>query len=210
MRELIRRRYDPEWEDMSDYVVHFTKKTPENDSAHNMASMLLVGEIEARTKFGVGRYYPHCPNSVCLSEVPIYNLSRIKRLRGSYGFGFTKEFIGRIGGGPLFYTMEQRYEAVAELMSQSWNDPKAPIWILVPFIDVLRTNYPFDWEREWRVPHSIKFGPKDVSFMLFPEEEHEKFSAYCSRKHAEGVMALYDCPLIDHRWPKERIRVTLG
>lgn len=56
MRELIQRRYDPEWEDMSDYVVHFTRKTPENDSVQNMASMLLAGEIEARTKFGVGRY----------------------------------------------------------------------------------------------------------------------------------------------------------
>ena len=107
--------------------------------------------------------------------------------------------------------MEQRYEAVAELMSQSWNDPKAPnMTILVPLIDVLRNNYPFDWEREWRVPHSIKFGPKDVSFMLFPEEEHESFSAYCTSNHAKGMMSLYDCPLIDHRWPKERIRVTLG
>ena len=210
MRELIRKRYDPEWEDMSDYVVHFTKKTPENDCVGNMTSMLLAGEIEARTKFGVGRYYPHCPSSVCLSEIPIHNLSRIKRLRGSYGIGFTKEFIGQIGGGPLFYTMDERYEAVAELMSQSRNDPKAPIWILVPFIDVLRTNYQFDWEREWRVPHNIKFDPKDVSFVLLPEDEHDGFSAYCISKHAEGSMPLYDCPLIDHRWPKERIRVTLG
>lgn len=210
MRELLRRRYDSEWEDMSDYVVHFTKKTPENDCAHNVASMLLAGQIEARTKFGVGRYYPNCPSSVCLSEVPIHNLSRIKRLRGSYGLGFTKQFIGQIGGGPLFHTMDERYEAVAALMSQSRNDPKAPIWILAPFIDLLRNSYQFDWEREWRVPHNIKFGPKDLIFMLLPEDEHEDFFAYRISKHAEGVMPLYDCPLIDHRWSKERIRVTLG
>jgi hypothetical protein len=210
MLDLIRRRYDPQWEDMSDYVVHFTKATRESNCAFNMESMLLAGEISARRKYGVGRYYPHCPECVCLSETPIHNLSRIKRLRGSYGFGFSKDFIIRSGGGPLFYTTNEIYEAVSTLMGQSRSDPAAPIWVLAPFIDVLRNNYQFDWEREWRVPHSLAFGPQDISFMLFPEEEHKDFSDYRLRKHAEGAMPLYDCPLIDHRWQQERIREVLS
>lgn len=210
MQELFRRLSDPDWDDMSDYVVHFTRKTPDNDAAHNMENILLDGRIEARTKYGVGRYYPSCPNSVCLSEVPTYQLSRINRRRGAYGIGFTKAFIGGLGGGPLFYLNGDRYDAIAALMKAAGNDPNAPVWKLVSFIDHVSNTYQFDWEREWRVPADVPLKRENIRFMLIPESEHERFDAYRSRKHSEGLMPLYDCPLIDHRWPKERIRECLG
>lgn len=94
-------------------------------------------------------------------------------------------------------------------MKAAANDPDAPVWKLVPFIDHVSNKYQFDWEREWRFPADIPFMPENVNFMLLPASAHEDFATYRSRKHSEGVMSLYDCPLIDYRWPKERIRDSL-
>lgn len=209
MRELLRRLNDPDWEDLSDYVVHFTRKTIENDCAANIESILLQGSIDARTKFGVGRYYPGCEKAVCLSEVPILHLPPVTIRRGVFGIGFTKSFIFQLGGGPLFYLTGGRYEAIAALMKTAANDLDAPVWKLVPYIDQGSGAYDFDWEREWRVPGAIPVTPENVSFLFLPHSLHEDFRGYLRRKHSEGSMPLFDCPLIDPKWPKERIRECL-
>ena len=209
MRDLLRRLNDPYGEDLSDYVVHFTRKTPENDCLANMENILLEGCVEARTKLGVGRYYPGCEKSVCLSEVPILHLPRLTIRRGAYGIGFAKSFISQLGGGPLFYLSGERYEAIAALMKAAASDPEAPIWKLVPYVDHVSSAYEFDWEREWRVPAAVPVRPENVSFLFLPHSQHQAFQVYLQRKQSEGVMPLFECPLIDPKWPKERVRECL-
>ena len=209
MWDLLRRLSDPEGEDLSGYVVHFTRTAAEIDCAAKMEEIFLQAAIEARTKFGVGRYYPSCAESVCLSEVPILHLPRLTIRRGVYGIGFTKSFISQLGGGPLFYIDDSRYEAVVAMMKTSINDPNAPVWKLVPFIDRVSSAFEFDWEREWRVPAAIPVLPEHVRFVFLPHSQHESFSARLRKQHSEGAMPLFSCPLIDPKWPKERIRACL-
>lgn len=47
-------------------------------------------------------------------------------------------------------------------------DRADPFWQVNPFVDFPGdyggTQYRFEWEREWRVPGELHFGPDDVSF----------------------------------------------
>ncbi|CAN7466886.1 hypothetical protein LJR231_003141 [Phyllobacterium sp. LjRoot231] len=98
----------------------------------------------------------------------MHELSRVSTRSGSYGLGFTKSFIGKLGGGPLSYLNGERYEAIALLLKASANDRNEPVLKLCPFIDhVLNTNQ-FDGEREWRVPAPIPVSLDNVCFLVLP------------------------------------------
>src|SRR5882757_5903901 len=98
------RRHRPEWEDMSNYVVHFTRTISAKErAADNIVVMLRAGQIEARNRYGVGYNDARAPIVVCLTETPVHQLSRILQRRGPYGIGFTKEFVIASGGGPILY-----------------------------------------------------------------------------------------------------------
>jgi len=209
MTQFTTDKCNASWDDVPDYLVHFTKTIGDRKSILNIQNILATGEIEARNKFGVGRYYEHCPRAVCLSEASLQQLARLAKYRGRYGLGFTKQFIRSKGGGPLFQVQDERYEAITSLIRAGLNDPNASIWTLVPFIDRVLPSYQYDWDKEWRVPGGLGFTDDVVSFILLPEEEHDAFHTFQSRGHNEGNSPLFKSPLIDHRWAKERVRDTL-
>ncbi|MER9963065.1 hypothetical protein NKJ72_19250 [Mesorhizobium sp. M0045] len=64
-----RGRHKLEWQDMSNYVVHFTKTTPaEACAADNVVAMLRAGKIEARNRYGLAYFDARAPAVVCLTE----------------------------------------------------------------------------------------------------------------------------------------------
>ena len=197
------------WSDLPDYIVHFTKNSAES-GARNLENMLLTGSIQARGKFGVGRYYQHCPLSVCMSELSISQFAYISKQRGKYALGFDRQFIQNGNGAPLFQVHEKQYEIVALLIRSALNDPSAPIWSLVSFIDRVLPNRQLGWEREWRIPNDLAFTPDAVRFIFLPEKEHAAFINLRLNAQQKTGMPVYQCPVIDPQWQADRIRPLLA
>ncbi|RWO77158.1 abortive infection system antitoxin AbiGi family protein [Mesorhizobium sp.] len=115
-----------DWDDISDYVAHFTKDAPlqadETQAAHQLVSILRTGTIEARTRWGAGRAFGESPMSVCFSETPIHHLKRVAAKRSQFGLGFAKDFIVRRGGGPVLYAYRDQGDAIASMVQQAVGD----------------------------------------------------------------------------------------
>jgi hypothetical protein len=213
--------YNPDWQDMSDYVVHFTKSSEGKTAYDNMLSILWERVLHAVNPFGFVRESAPNPDNqrvVCFSEIPLHLLERLAARRGDYGIGFTKEYILKRGGGPIWYVAHQSLsesaiQATIQLALLS-DDPSAnPIWMMTPFIDssgdYLHGVYRFEWEREWRHIGALKFSEKDVAFLIIPEEFHDQARCFFEEALHENTGPAYLCPFIDVGWDHERIRIAL-
>jgi hypothetical protein len=231
----ILRVNDPNWADMSDYVVHFVKR-PRGAAANitssfgislpadyeAIISILGNGMLEARNAFGIAATSAPNPNSqkvACFSEVPLHMLKRLVDRRGtSYGVGFTKQFIVDKGGGPIMYAYfgTPHEQAIRSMLKAAAADPSADIWKLTPLIDSAGasrgggTPYLFEWEREWRHVGNFTFAPTDAAFLLIPEELHEAAAGFFADAEAENTGPAYKCPFIDPKWDISRIRAALS
>lgn len=205
--------YNPEWQDMSDYLVHFTKDTPTGSSYDNIMSILWNGTLQAGTVGMARKFAPDIDTqrAVCFSEVPLHLIERIARERGQHGIGFTKQFILNKGGGPIWYVERGgvSHNAVRTLIRIARDQPKPaknPIWALTPFMDSHGGTYQYEWEREWRHPGSLNFSEKDVSFLIIPEELHESAREFFEEALMENTGPAYFCPYIDIGWSQDQIR----
>ncbi len=188
-QHLLGDHRDPTWSDMSQYVVHFTK------SPRVFAEILATGLLRASGPYGFawarrveGLKKRHL--SVCFSEVPLDNIERLVRRRGSYGIAFTKEFIRSRQGARVWY-LDQGSQQARSLGSylhkvMDGEDLGHPIWNMTPFIDlVMPGKYEWDWEREWRVQGDLHFTLEDLAFVVTPEgvEELAALELYAHPKH---------------------------
>jgi hypothetical protein len=210
-RVLQRKRtvpaFNPAWEDMSNFVVHFTRQKPSPprtpyDGYDDIISILTSRRIEARNPFGMARSAmpaaldPDSLKTVCFSEVPLHQLSRLTARRSPYGVGFTKEFMVARGGGPIFYAYSgtPHAQALRDLLedARAWPNPaESPICRVAPFVDFPGDHngrpYHFEWEREWRHVGKFNFCLTDVAFLVIPENQHDD-----ARRYFEGARAFSD------------------
>jgi len=217
-------RFDATWEDMSDFVVHFTKasegprpKTPYD----NIISILSMGRLQARNPFGLARNTAPAPESqcaVCFSETPLHQLSRLAGRRGPYGIGFTKDFLIARGGGPVLYAYAgtPHARALQKLVDDARalpNPTVSLIWRVTPFVDLPGDyggrSYRFEWEREWRHVGNLDFQPDDVAFLIIPEDLHEAARGFFEHARDENLGPAYLCPYIDPGWDRRRVRSAL-
>ena len=230
----LRRVQDKQWlglqvvpygfayEDMSDYVVHFTKPTPTQSEYQNM--MIIYGSrrlIPGRT-FGLVRDaapQPESQRAVCFSEIPLHCLARLADRRGRYGIGFSKEFVTRKGTSPVWYLEKESptLVAVLQLVSNaraSVCPANDPIWRLTPFVDAPGEypsgTYRFEWEREWRHIGQMQFSEHDVSFLILPEELHAAARSFFESVLSENRGPAYLCQYIDPGWDKAKIVSALS
>src|SRR5258706_5819179 len=155
-------RYNAEWHDMSDFVVHFTRGCGGRSAYDNMLGILGSGMLCARNGFGIARNNAPSRRSqqtVCFSEIPLHLVSRVAARRGNYGIGFTKALLLDRGGGPIWYVERgsPAANAVDTLVTLAQaGDPNvaAHVWAITPFVDspgnYANGSYRFEWEREWR------------------------------------------------------------
>ena len=170
---LLGDRRDSTWEDMSQFVVHFT------DDPNVFAEIIATGLLRASGPYGfswarkvpevAARHY-----SVCFSEVPLNNLERLIRSHGNYGIGFTKDFIRSNHGARVWYVDQRSMQA--RLLNEHLEDLTRrkdfshPMWDLTPFVDlVMPGRYEWDWEREWRVRGDLHFTLSDIAFTVTPD-----------------------------------------
>lgn len=231
----ILRPNDPNWADMSDYVVHFVKRpcgtasiasaAPVTSSAADYDSIISIlgnGVIEARNAFGIARDLAPDPKSqkvACFSEVPLHMLKRLVNRRGtSYGIGFTKQLVVNKGGGPIMYAYigTPHEKAIRSMMEVAAMDRGADIWKLTPLVDSAGASrgggapYLFEWEREWRHVGNFSFAPADAAFLLIPEELHQSAKSFFEDAETDNTGPAYKCPFIDPTWDISRIRSALS
>ena len=206
--------------DMSPYVVHFTKDAS-TLSAFDVCKLILDEQIvKAKNSFGTGKEYAYCPKSVCFSEVPLKELSRFRKNRGKFGFGFHKEFIVERGGGPVLYAYKEtpQSKAFKEMVDAAQSNFNDLVWKLAPFIDrpgwyqkyQRDLKYFFEWEREWRHVGDLNFREGDLSFLVLPEDKHDELRLYLSEESRRIDLPRYlSQPFICLEWEKTKIQDTL-
>lgn len=207
-----------DWQDMSDYLVHFTKPPSPYDK---MMSILANGRLlPGDQPFGCAKNIPslaqtqHC---VCFSEAPLGHLRRLSSRYSLFGVAFSKDFLIPKGATPVWYlqhgTLAQ--SAVAELVAAAaakGPNPNDELWKLTPFIDFpgrapsAPYNYKFEWEREWRLPGPVEFSPSDVAFLLLDEADHVAARDFFEGAEQDGIGPNFRCPYFDPRWDVDRIQ----
>jgi hypothetical protein len=206
----------PDWHDMSPFVVHFTKKSPQKTEYDHSISILSQGRIEARNRFGIGKNFAASPNSVCFSEVPLHQLKRLAEKRGSYCIGFRKDFIVARDGGPIMYAYQNTPHALAlrAMIQGAAGDPSDPIWKVAPFVDQPGTygngTYFVEWEREWRIVGDLDFAEADPAFLIIPEGLHEAARTFFDDAEADQLGSNYKCPFIDPYWSLDQVNSLLA
>ncbi|MFV8530371.1 hypothetical protein [Ralstonia pseudosolanacearum] len=219
--------YPSHWEDMSNYVVHFTKGAGKltdasvNSKAYRShLSILHSCTLKPAAPFGVGR--SNAPDkgaqmAVCFSEIPPGQWSRLsQRRKSAYGIGFSKNYILGRGGGPIWYARKgsPHLAALKKLMRAGKGKPEHPVWSITPMIDAPGSygfsSYEYEWEREWRHIGGMRFEPEDVAFLFIPEGLHGIARHFFEDAYHHHTGPAYFCPFIDPFWSKDRVEEELA
>lgn len=215
-------RGNPDWRDMSEYAVHFTKEAGTVSAYDVMLKILGDGTIVPSGPFGTARNLTELGDSqksACFSEVPLDLLSRLIDRRSLYGIGFHQRILVERGGARVWYLDKDSPAAVSfqGLVRDAMTggiDPADAVWRLTPFIDhpgeYPAGAYRFEWEREWRVPGGIEFTPDDVAFLFIPEELHAQARSFFEDHLHEHTGPAYLCPYVDPRWDMARIQTAFA
>ncbi len=214
-RKRIMSNFPREWSDMSNFVVHFTQGSHEDDGYSRFMGILSSASLIPENRFGIGKQL--APNgasqeAVCFSEIPPGEWGRLhNRRQTKYGIGFRKALLLRDGGGPIWYAWKEspHWSALRQMMVEGSNNPEAPIWKIAPFVDAPgqygQRVYRFDWEREWRHIGQYNFEPEEVAFLMLPEEHHYAARQFFHNAVESNLGPGYDCPYVDPSWDRERI-----
>lgn len=218
---LIVSDRDSTWSDMSDYIVHFTKDYEGVKAFGNFLSILSGYRIEARSRFGIAK--DRAPDldsqkAVCFTEVPLTHAERVTARRSAYGFAFDKAAAVLRGANPILYAYQN--QSLALNMRQMMNlaidkgDTDDPIFKITPFVDVpgvyFGSTYLFEWEREWRKLGDYHFSAEEISFIILPEERHNKARrVFLAQKKSTRHSHLHRIPIIDIGWGRKKIRSIL-
>lgn len=172
--------------DISEYLIHFTKDTDENSAIFNLNSILQQKTIYGGTGHIRGRH-----KCVCFSEAPLdavrdglVNPSYYSKYSG-FGIMIKKDWLFRHGGRPVIYGPEDELNVL----------PADLQWRTVRFNPLLTPAIDFTWEREWRLKtEELYFAPEDVD-VIVPD-----------LKAANRIFDLYIEPQIDARewWEFEK------
>lgn len=167
--------------DFSNFLAHFTtsryptaKNDPTNPTARfkylkankRLENILTERKILASSLAWTGG------KAVCLTECPWASLVNHTERYSPFGIGFSKEFIFKQKGNPVFYVRPEYF------YEQEWN-PEIKIFT-TPFNPSYRDreacrNLRFDTlcdythEREWRVPQDLLFEYSDVEFVVLKD-----------------------------------------
>ena len=136
-------RGNPDWRDMSEYAVHFTKRADPTSPYDVMIKILWEGRINAVTAFGAARKLTQLGDSqkaACFSEIPLGLLERLIERRSLYGIGFRQDILVAAGGARVWYLDNEgaaaaSFNALIASAITSGADPDNPLWKITPFVD---------------------------------------------------------------------------
>jgi len=175
--------------DFSEFVVHFTtdrKPCGKNDDqgavrealmkgdAYScLENILKTGEVWASTMPWTNQ------KAVCFTECTWGSLLDHANQYSPFGIGFSKAFLFACGGGPAIYMRADLYEKQKhnggfEASVHSFITPFWPVYAPKAHRDKYYGNkacIDYAHEREWRVPHDVRFTPQKVAFVIVNKYE---------------------------------------
>jgi len=179
--------------DFSDYVVHFTKdaKPLGDDGSDTMLSISTLTATQRLTKMLSDKKIYASPMpwtakpAVCFTECTWVSLLDHSKRYSRYGIGFSKAFLFATGGAPAIYLRPDflEWQKTHAAPKQAFDDR---LWSFVtPFAPTYAPSakkklnswqkFPkgldFTHEREWRVPHDLKFDYSDIAFVIVSSYE---------------------------------------
>lgn len=144
--------------DISPFLIHFTKGENLDDSFENLLSIISDQVIFGNNNMIKGGY-----NCVCFSEAPINNLSDGLVNENSYSkyspFGILveKNWLFAQGGRPAIYQTEEEYALLDR--QQKWRH--------VTYDPLADPPINFTWEREWRIRiDKLHIDPYNASIVV--------------------------------------------
>ena len=204
--------------DFSAYLSHFTK---DGDFCHaepdvvveafrkmtafeRLCSILEMKEIKTSTM-----PWTNSPG-LCFTECPWSSLLIHTQQYSPYGLGFTKEFIYRHGGSPVFYIRFKMLNAIVANISDN-KTKESVMQFLTPYSPEYDTDYAkkkykrvdYTHEREWRMPNSLTFSYEDIAFVIIQKHVDydmlpEDFKVNFDRNK---IIVMDNYRLVEDLWP---------
>lgn len=144
--------------DHTDYLVHWTKGTPEE--AFEALSSIAVDEEIRGGIFGV-RSGDNC---ICFSEAPVDFFHERKGDFKPFGIRVSKRWIFSLGGRPVIYQPIDEYKLLPPNLS----------WRHVDFDLTGLKRRDYSWQREWRLRQDRLHLPVDQVTLVIPQEEYRE------------------------------------
>lgn len=183
-------------QDISDYVVHFTKSDGDASDYDRIRKIL-----SERRLIGTDRLIRGAHTCICFSEAPLaalenglLNSSSYSRY-SPYGVIFHKSWMFQQGGRPVIY---QPYDDYDDL-------PPSAQWRHVTYDPTSTPPIDFTWEREWRLPKEELYFDNASAAMIVPDqaaaksiiadhhlEEEARMHAYSQIFSEEEVQMYYE------------------
>lgn len=204
-------------DDLSEYLVHLTRKYNGDEARDNLDRILKKGIIHARNPYclflseikKLGPSLSKSFNVVCFTETPLNGLAYItQRMEkrnielSQYGLVFKRDVIQRAGGNSVFY-LDTRSESGKERCRALWECYRLveslgfkqhPFCSFLPLINKIGDYNDFSWEREWRIIGNFRFEQSDVFLGLAKKD-----------RIAEYEKRFPDIPWISPRWGRDQI-----
>lgn len=163
--DLLKKMYKNRF-DMSDYLIHFTRKNNNNTAFDNLKEIIKSGQLNAgwsvrNTKRTIFGKYP----AVCFTEMPLFSFITYVQNRNDiekidlYGIAISKEFMFKNGARNVIYGLSQGSNDETLLEDGEWFTPHLPEEEQYRYMltDIAYIN---DWthEREWRWRNCFSFS----------------------------------------------------
>jgi hypothetical protein len=226
IRNVLERRND-----LSTFVVHFTRDSGGASAAQNLKSIIAARRLNASSPLGWAKDEdnPTDPTKqsqrvVCFTEAPLEHLHTFVReieyrtvQMKPYGLAFTKLWARSEGINPILYVdmtpgadwaLKDAVEAMVNgAKGSGFHD--TPAAVIAPFMEQMGTwpnsQKEFWWEREWRHRGNLDFLLEDVAVWLCPEDEIAEFTKLIREETGTPDEPTGTPACIDPRWGLEHI-----
>ena len=204
--------------DYSEYLSHFTKDGDFCNIKQNadiadfktmtaferLCSILQMREIKASSMPWTGTL------GICFTECPWSSLLVHTNQYSSYGIGFTKEFIYKHGGSPVFYMRFKLLNAIQKNIKEKQTKQNL-LKLLTPYSPDFDTDYAkqkhprvdYTHEREWRISNNLHFEYNDIAFLILKKHEDYDLLPQLFRDNYDRnkIIVIDNYRLVEELWP---------
>lgn len=192
--------------DFSKYLVHFTKgRKPDSKAMDNPALQFkghsakerLLGILRSKKIIASRLTTGNDSDAVCLTECVWSSLLIHAKRYSCYGIGFTKEFVYKQGGNPVFYANSIIFNDLIGSKHKAFMalyDPFAP--------------HPIDFshEREWRNPNELTFNYPDIAFVIIKSQyDIPDFQPFIKSIGIDKVIIMDEYKKTEKFWPTHKV-----
>lgn len=147
---------------------------------------------------------------LCLTECPWSSLLVHTKQYSSYGIGFSKEFIYKNNGGPVFY-MRKKFMNALERSIKDKRVLQEILAMVTPYSPSFETRsmrkliklVDYTHEREWRLSSNLHFEYQDIAFLII--EKHDDFDllpqAFRDNYDRNKIIVMNNYRLVEELWP---------